>query len=302
MLDAKIASSLNKVIPNSQFRKKVNFEEQKAQEEDQFLRGRQIAFMIYDYFRVTGAHDTVLDYADLFSVTLLMTTFRNSIWHGTKSYYLLCQRFHPMKSWKVCTNCGYVSLEPLKNVLEVYDMEIHQKWPLFQWYVYPRSSQSFPNDSTAGVSWRSTTVTNKSNSLTYTAAFSLVCTSPLAVITVIGLLDALMVSNSAELRSPLLTICSRIHYKLSFLRLFCWPSREYPFFCRREECSRVVRFDLVCVFGKFPSLALGTSLLSFSLFVGPVLDFYSVVTSLMSRCDLYFSKRWSFIFPDTRVT
>ena len=27
--------------------------------------------MIYDYFRVAGAHDTVLDYADLFSVTLL---------------------------------------------------------------------------------------------------------------------------------------------------------------------------------------------------------------------------------------
>ena len=26
--------------------------------------------MIYDHFRVTGAHDTVLDYADLFSVTL----------------------------------------------------------------------------------------------------------------------------------------------------------------------------------------------------------------------------------------
>ena len=26
--------------------------------------------MIYDYFRVTGAHDTVLDYAVLFSITL----------------------------------------------------------------------------------------------------------------------------------------------------------------------------------------------------------------------------------------
>ena len=26
--------------------------------------------MIYDYFRVTGAHDTVLDYDDFFSVTL----------------------------------------------------------------------------------------------------------------------------------------------------------------------------------------------------------------------------------------
>ena len=45
-------------------------EEQKAQKEDRFLRGRQIAYMIYDYFPVTSAHDTVLDYADLFSTTL----------------------------------------------------------------------------------------------------------------------------------------------------------------------------------------------------------------------------------------
>ena len=70
MLDARIASALNKIIKNSHFKKKVSLEEQKAQEEDQFLRGRQIAFMFYDYFRVPGAHDTVLDSADLFSVTL----------------------------------------------------------------------------------------------------------------------------------------------------------------------------------------------------------------------------------------
>ena len=70
MLDAKIASVLNKIIQNSQFEKKVILEEQKAQKEERFLRGRHIAFMIYDYFRVTGAHDAVLVYADLFSVTL----------------------------------------------------------------------------------------------------------------------------------------------------------------------------------------------------------------------------------------
>ena len=35
-----------------------------------FFRGRQIGCMIYGYFRVTGAHDTVLDYAGLFSITL----------------------------------------------------------------------------------------------------------------------------------------------------------------------------------------------------------------------------------------
>ena len=66
MLDAKIASALNKIIQNSQFKKKVCLEEQKVKKEDRFFRGRQIAFMICDYFRVTGAHGTVLDYADFF--------------------------------------------------------------------------------------------------------------------------------------------------------------------------------------------------------------------------------------------
>ena len=70
MLDARIASSLKKIIQNSYFKKKVSLEEQKAQNEDRFLRGRQIAYMIYDYFRVSGAHDTFLDYAELFSITL----------------------------------------------------------------------------------------------------------------------------------------------------------------------------------------------------------------------------------------
>ena len=70
MLDARTAPALNKIIQNSYFKKKVCLEEQKAQKEDRFLRGRQIACMIYDYFRVTGAHDTVLDYADLSSITL----------------------------------------------------------------------------------------------------------------------------------------------------------------------------------------------------------------------------------------
>ena len=70
MLDAKIASALNKIIQKSQFQKKVGLEEQKAQKDDWFPRGKQIAFMICEYFQVTGAHDAVLDYADLFSVTL----------------------------------------------------------------------------------------------------------------------------------------------------------------------------------------------------------------------------------------
>ena len=70
MLDGRIASDLKKIIHNSHLKKNISVYEQKAQKEDRFLRGRQIAYMIYDYFRVTGAHDTVLGYADLFSIGL----------------------------------------------------------------------------------------------------------------------------------------------------------------------------------------------------------------------------------------
>ena len=48
VLDAKIASALNRIIQNTRFKKKVSLEEMKAQEEDRFLRGRQIAYLIYN--------------------------------------------------------------------------------------------------------------------------------------------------------------------------------------------------------------------------------------------------------------
>ena len=70
VLDAKIASALNRIIQNSQFRRRISLEEQKAQKEDRFLRGRQIAYLIYEYFRVTGANDSVENYGDLFTIVL----------------------------------------------------------------------------------------------------------------------------------------------------------------------------------------------------------------------------------------
>ena len=39
------------------FRKRESVEEKRAQNSDRFLRGRQIAYMIYEYFRVTGAYE-----------------------------------------------------------------------------------------------------------------------------------------------------------------------------------------------------------------------------------------------------
>ena len=126
VLDAKLASALNKIIQNSHFKKKISLEEQKAQKEDRFLRGRQIAFMIYDYFRVTGAHDTVLDYADLFSVTLHDDNIQefDTRWDEVQLSMSKIPSDDILESlYKVRTR----ESAQLKTVAELYDMKIHHK-------------------------------------------------------------------------------------------------------------------------------------------------------------------------------
>ena len=54
MLDARIASASRKIISSTSFRGRVGVEEQRAQQYDRFLRGKQIAYMIYGHFQSTG--------------------------------------------------------------------------------------------------------------------------------------------------------------------------------------------------------------------------------------------------------
>ena len=86
VLDARIASALNKIIHNSHFKRRISLEEQKAQKEDRFLRGRQIAYLIYDHFRVTGT--MILSRTTPICSLLFfeMMIFRNSILSGTECY------------------------------------------------------------------------------------------------------------------------------------------------------------------------------------------------------------------------
>ena len=44
VLDARIASALNKIIHNSHFKRRIILEDQKAQKKDRFLRGRPIHY------------------------------------------------------------------------------------------------------------------------------------------------------------------------------------------------------------------------------------------------------------------
>ena len=103
VLDARIASALNRIIHNSHFKRRISLEEQKAQKQDRFLRGRQIAYLIYDHFRVTGSHDSVENYPDLFTISLRNDDIQefNSKWDGI--LLSMTKESHLMISWKDCS-------------------------------------------------------------------------------------------------------------------------------------------------------------------------------------------------------
>ena len=120
------ASALNRIIRGSHFKRRISLEEQKAQKQDRFLRGRQIAYLIYDFFRVTGANDSVEKYADLFTIALRNDDIQelDSKWGGivlsiTKiPSDVILEGLHTLRIRES---------EKLKTVMELYDLEIHQK-------------------------------------------------------------------------------------------------------------------------------------------------------------------------------
>ena len=123
VLDARIASALNRIIHNSHFKRRISLEEQKAQKQDRFLRGRQIAYLICEYFRVTGANDSVEYYADLFTVGLRNDDIQefDSKWDGILMSMTKIPHDDILEGlYKLRTR----ESEKLRTVLELYDLEI----------------------------------------------------------------------------------------------------------------------------------------------------------------------------------
>ena len=82
--------------------------------------------MIYDYFRVAGAHDTVLDNADLFSIGLRNDDAQDfdTRWDEIR---LSMTKIPPDDVVESLYKLRTRESDQLKYVLELYDMEIHQK-------------------------------------------------------------------------------------------------------------------------------------------------------------------------------
>ena len=118
VLDARIASALSKIIHNSHFKRRIG--------QFLFFRGRQIAYMMYEYFRVTGANDSVENCADLFTISLRNDDIQefDSKWDGI---LLSMTKIPPDDILEGLYKLRIRESEKLKTVLELYNMEIHQK-------------------------------------------------------------------------------------------------------------------------------------------------------------------------------
>ena len=126
VLDARIASALNRIIHNSTLQKKNQSGGTKGPRQDRFFRGRQMAYLIYEYSRVTGANDSVENYADLFTIGLRNDDNQefDSKWDGI---LLSMTRIPPGDILEGLYKLRIRESEKLKTVLELYDLEIHQK-------------------------------------------------------------------------------------------------------------------------------------------------------------------------------
>ena len=82
--------------------------------------------MIYDYFRVTGANDSVENYADLFTISLRNDDIQefDSKWDGMS---LSMTKIPPDDILEGLYKLRIRESEKLKTVLELYDVETHQK-------------------------------------------------------------------------------------------------------------------------------------------------------------------------------
>ena len=98
----------------------------KAQKEDRFLRARQIAYLIYEYFRFTSANHSVENYADLFTVVLR----NDDIQEFDSKWDEILLSMTQIPSDDILESLYKLRIresEKLKTVLELYNADIHQK-------------------------------------------------------------------------------------------------------------------------------------------------------------------------------
>ena len=128
-------------------------------------------------------------------------------------------------------------------------------------------------------------------------ARSCVCTSPLAVMTVVGLLDVVKVSISASLKSFLLIMCidapeSTTNSRSSVLRV---DAGRHLFSEGEKNIALSCSFNFHTLLASFHAASAGTLLLPLCLLLRPILKFWRIWVALMRITCAHHSKRWMLV-------
>ena len=103
-LEFKIAGGLRK-IRTGNFRKQVTTAEGKSQSEKRSLTGRQIAWMIYDFCKISSNNEAILDFGDILTVQSRNDNVQafDTEWDEECHQQSLTD---PLTTyWRVCTRC-----------------------------------------------------------------------------------------------------------------------------------------------------------------------------------------------------
>ena len=126
VFDGKIASALNRIIHNTRFKREVSLEERKAQKRGPFLPRKTDSLPDLRVLPGHWANDSFENYADLFSIVLRNDCIQefDSKWDGM---ILSMTRIPSDDILEGLYKLRIRESEKLKTVLELYNVEIHQK-------------------------------------------------------------------------------------------------------------------------------------------------------------------------------
>ena len=126
VLDARIASALNQIIHNSPFKRRVSLEEQKPKRRTVSFAEDRLLTWPTSTSGSLGANDSVENDADLFTIALRKDDIQefDSKWDGILSSMT---KIPPDDTLQVLYTLGIRESEKLKSVLELYNLESHQK-------------------------------------------------------------------------------------------------------------------------------------------------------------------------------
>ena len=124
LLDSKLAAGLAKIL-HGDLARQIQLLEEKAEANQKLLKGRQIAWHIKDYFRISAEQGAVLDVSDLVSVTL----GNNDVKRFLQDWESVLLSIDSVPSNSILESLFYRQLgkaDSLKSLLELYRQGVTQ--------------------------------------------------------------------------------------------------------------------------------------------------------------------------------